>query len=101
MDLEIFILSEIRQKERQIPYDIIYMWNLKYSTNETYLQNRSRLKDIENRLDLWLGVGGTVWESGISRCKLIYIGWINTEVLTYTIGTHTQYPLINQNGKEY
>ena len=28
MDLEINILSEVRQ--RQIPYDITYMWNLKY-----------------------------------------------------------------------
>ena len=27
MDLEILILSEARQ--RQIPYDITYMWNLK------------------------------------------------------------------------
>ena len=23
------------QRERQIPYDITYMWNLKYDTNET------------------------------------------------------------------
>ena len=22
------------ERERQIPYDIIYMWNLKYDTNE-------------------------------------------------------------------
>ena len=22
------------EKERQIPYDIIYMWNLKYDTND-------------------------------------------------------------------
>ena len=31
MDLEITILS---QSERHIPYDITYMWNLKYGTNE-------------------------------------------------------------------
>ena len=31
MDLEIIIFSE---RERQIPYDITYMWNLKYDTNE-------------------------------------------------------------------
>ena len=31
MDLEIIILIE---RERQIPYDITYMWNLKYDTNE-------------------------------------------------------------------
>ena len=33
MDLEIIILSKVG-KERQIPYDITYMWNLKYDTNE-------------------------------------------------------------------
>ena len=33
-NLEIIILSEVSQKERQISYDIIYMWNLKYDTNE-------------------------------------------------------------------
>ena len=35
MHLEILILSEVRQKrERQIPYDITYVWNLKYGTND-------------------------------------------------------------------
>ena len=34
MDLEIIILSEVSQKERQIPYDIAHMWNLKSDTNE-------------------------------------------------------------------
>ena len=33
MDLEIIILSEKSDRERQIPYAITYMWNLKYSTN--------------------------------------------------------------------
>ena len=28
MDLEIIILSEVSQTERQISYDISYMWNL-------------------------------------------------------------------------
>ena len=32
--LEIIIVSEVLQRERQIPYDITYMWNLKYGTNE-------------------------------------------------------------------
>ena len=32
MYLEIFILREVSERERQIPYDITYMW--KYSTNE-------------------------------------------------------------------
>ena len=34
MDLEIIILSEVSQTERQISYDITYMWNLKNDTNE-------------------------------------------------------------------
>ena len=33
MQLEIIILGEVKS-ERQILYDIIYMWNLKYDTNE-------------------------------------------------------------------
>ena len=34
-------------RERQIPYDIAYMWNLKKWYKWTYLQNRNRPIDIE------------------------------------------------------
>ena len=34
MDLEIIILSKVSQKEKDKPYAITYMWNLKYDTNE-------------------------------------------------------------------
>ena len=34
MQLDIFILSEISQKERQIPCDITYILNLKHDRNE-------------------------------------------------------------------
>ena len=34
MNLEIIILGEVSQEEKKIPYDITYMWNLKYDTNE-------------------------------------------------------------------
>ena len=40
------------------------------------------------------------WEFGISRCKLVYIEWINNKVLLYSTGNYIQYPLINHNGKE-
>jgi len=33
MNLEIIILSK-SNRERQIPYDTTYMWNLKYDTTE-------------------------------------------------------------------
>ena len=29
--------------------------------------------------------GGMDWEFGISRCKLLYIGWINNKALPYSI----------------
>ena len=37
----------------------------------------------------------------ISRCELLYRNWINNEVLLYSTGNYTQYPMINYSGKEY
>ena len=37
--------------------DITYMWNLKYDTNEFYLQNRNWLTDTENRPVVAVGEG--------------------------------------------
>ena len=48
------------------------------------------------------GVGGGMdWEFGVSRCKLLYIEWVNNKVLLYSTGNYIQYPVINCNGKEY
>ena len=47
------------------------------------------------------GGKGMEWEFGVSRCKLVYIGWINNKVPLYTTGNYIQYPVINHNGKEY
>ena len=48
------------------------------------------------------GVGGGMeWEVGVSRCKLLYIEWINNKVLLYSTGNYIQYPMINHNRKEY
>ena len=33
LELEILILNELSERERQISYDITYIWNLKYDTN--------------------------------------------------------------------
>ena len=38
---------------------------------------------------------------GVSRCKLVYIGWINNKVLLYSTGNYIQFPVVNFNGKEY
>ena len=44
--------------------------------------------------------GGMDWEFGISRCKLLYIEWINNKVLPDSTGNYIQYPVINHNRKE-
>ena len=58
--------------------------------------------DIENRLvvDKGEGVGGGMeWNVGVSRCKLLYIEWINKKVTLYSTENYIQYPIINNNGK--
>ena len=42
--------------------------------------------------------GGRDWEFGISKCKLVYIGWINKKVILNSMGNYIQYPVINCNG---
>ena len=62
MDPEIITLSEVSQT-RQISYNITYMWNLKKWYKWTYLQNRNRLTDLENKVMVTKGVR---WEGGIN-----------------------------------
>ena len=64
------------EREKQIPYNITYMWNLKYNTNEHIY--KTEMDSQIQRTDLWLprgrrDGGGKDWEFGISRCKLLYI----------------------------
>ena len=59
------------------------------------------LETIKKPKENLMGEGGMDWEFGISRCKLLYIGWINKKVLLYSTGDDIQYPVINHNGKEY
>ena len=56
VELETLILSEATQKrQRQIPYDTIYIWNVIYSTCETF--HRKETQRIENRLAVFKGEG--------------------------------------------
>ena len=55
------------------------MWNLKYGTDEPIYGYRNT--DTEKKLVVakWEGFAGEMeWEPGVSRCKLLYIEWINT-----------------------
>ena len=57
---------------------------------QTYLQNRNRLMDKENRLVVVKGE-----EVGVSKCKLLYMEGINNKILLYSIENYIQCPMIN------
>ena len=62
------------------------MWH-----KQTYLQNRNRLRDIENRLVFAEreGVGSRMdGEFGVGRCKLCHLEWISNEVLLHSTGNY-------------
>ena len=51
-----------------------------------------KLTELENRLVVakveGMGEGGMDWESGVSRCKLLYLEWISNELLLYSTGNY-------------
>ena len=66
------------------------MWNLKLDTDELSVKQK----------ELWLPRGKD-GESGISKYKPVYIGWINNKVLLCNTGNCSQYTVISHKGKEY
>ena len=67
--------SSKSEKEKETPYDITYMWSLKYGTNElSSKQKRSWTCMTDLCLPGERGEGGGSgmdWEFGVSRCKLL------------------------------
>ena len=57
MDLEITILSKT-SRERQIPYDITYKWNLKNDINEPIYKTETDSQMERTNLRLPKGKGG-------------------------------------------
>ena len=52
------------------------MWNLNKGYKRTYLQNRNRVTDVENKLIVTkgeIGGGGINWEMGTDIYTLLYI----------------------------
>ena len=50
MDLEIVIRCEVKsERERQIPYDVPYMWNLQYDTMNISMEPKQNYRQTENR----------------------------------------------------
>ena len=91
--------------ERQIPYDITYMWHLKYDTNEPIYETETDSQT--QRTDLWVLRQGGMWagEEGLGvwdeQMQIIIYRMDTNKVLLYSTGNYIQYPVINHNGKEY
>ena len=90
LDLEIIILSKSdKRKINTIWYPLFVECKIWHKW--TYLWNRNRLTDTENRplaTKLGAGWGGTKWEFGVSRCKLLYIDQISCSVVSDSLWPH-------------
>ena len=104
MDLEIVILSEVRQRKTNIIY-ALYVESKKNCTNELYLQNRSRVTDVENKVMVACvgggkGKGGINREIEIDRYTPLYVKQITNKDLLYSTGNSSQYSAMTYMGKE-
>ena len=57
------------ERERQIPYDITYIWNLKYDTNEPIYETETDSRT--QRTDFWLPKGSGVGEGWTGSLGLV------------------------------
>ena len=110
MDFQVFMkkLHKFKAKENLLKIQIIKT----FGHNVVKLHVRNKLLSlISVSVSLFLFVDGFIcakgrglrgenWELGISRCKLLCIGWVN-KVLLCSTGNHIQSPVINHSGKEY
>ena len=80
------------------------MWNLKSDTNEHTHETETdsqTLRHREQACDYQEGAWDQQMQIYIYIYIYIYIGWKNNKVLLCSTGNYIQYPMINQNGKEY
>ena len=102
MDLEIIILSEVSQTEK----DKYHMISLVCVESKKMIQINLYTKHIDpktQKTNLWLpeGKGGGMnQEFGINLYKLLYIKQITRKDLLYSTRNYTQYFIITYKGKE-
>ena len=87
------------ERERHIPYNITYMWNLKYDTNQHIYEPKrsSQTHGTALRLPRWGWLGGDglgVWDA--QRQSIIYK--MSRQDPT---GNYIHYPIISHNEEEY
>ena len=73
MQVETLILSEVSQKERQIPYVITYIWNLIYGTNKAFYRKKNHGLGVRLVVTKGEGVG---WLGSLGLIDADYFLWI-------------------------
>ena len=72
------------ERKRQMPYDIIYIWNLIYGTNKPFCRKETHgLGEQTCGCQGGGGGSGMDWESGVNRHRLLHLEWISNEILLY------------------
>ena len=95
MNLEMIILIQL-DRERQISYDIAYMWHLKKKDGNEFIYKveidsqtyRKNLVVTSGRRVTW---GGIDCEFGIDINTLLYLKWITNKDLLYSTGNAAEY----------
>ena len=103
MQLEIIIPRGVSQKEKGKYHMISYVESIIWN-KWTYLQKRTRLTDIENRLVVAEGEeggNGMDRDFGVGRCKLLCLEWISNDVLLCSTETYIQSLGIDHYGRKH
>ena len=79
------------KSERQISYDITYIWNLTCGTKEPFHRKENHGHGEETCGFQGGGGGGgngIDWEFGVNRCKRLPLEWISNEILLHSTGNY-------------
>ena len=77
------------EREKQIPYDLNYIWNLIYGTNEPF--QRKEIHGLGEQTCGCRGGGGGSGmngDIGVNRCRLLLLEWISNEILLCSTGNY-------------
>ena len=93
------------ERERQMPHDIPYMWNLKYGTNESIYKTKIDHGHGELTCSCWGEGGGSGLdgEFGVGKCKLLHLHLerIGNGILLYSTGNYIQSLGVEHDGRWY
>ena len=89
MELEILILSEVSQKEKDKYHMISLTSGIQYMAQMNL--STEKIMDWENTVVVAKGAGGgsgMEWEFEVNGCKLLPLEWISNEILLYSTGNY-------------